>query len=191
MSTQQQANQGGVAVAEMSMLDQILDHTNALDDQERDTNKTYIEEFLKKVSSDKVISKDVAANINYWIAELDKNLSAQLNEVMHNEAFQKLEGTWRGLHYLTHQSETGQSLKIRVMNVNKKDLLKDLEKAVEFDQSTTFKKVYEEEYGQLGGQPYGMLVGDFHFGRKPDDINLLKLLSNTAAAATIGSCVCF
>ena len=183
MSTQQQANQGGVAVAEMSMLDQILDHTNALDDQERDTNKTYIEEFLKKVSSDKVISKDVAANINYWIAELDKNLSAQLNEVMHNEAFQKLEGTWRGLHYLTHQSETGQSLKIRVMNVNKKDLLKDLEKAVEFDQSTTFKKVYEEEYGQLGGQPYGMLVGDFHFGRKPDDINLLKLLSNTAAAA--------
>ena len=180
---EKETEKGGVAVEEMSMLDQILDTTRALDSEERDINKSYIEEYLKKVSNDKVISKDVAANINYWIAELDKSLSAQLNEVMHCEDFQKIEGTWRGLHYLTHQSETGQSLKIRVMNVNKKDLLKDLEKAVEFDQSTTFKKVYEEEYGQLGGQPYGMLVGDFHFSRSPDDINLLKLLSNTAAAA--------
>ena len=168
---EKETEKGGVAVEEMSMLDQILDTTRALDSEERDINKSYIEEYLKKVSNDKVISKDVAANINYWIAELDKSLSAQLNEVMHCEDFQKIEGTWRGLHYLVHQSETGESLKIRVMNVNKKELLKDLEKAVEFDQSTTFKKVYEEEYGQLGGQPYGMLVGDFHFSRSPDDIN--------------------
>lgn len=183
MSPQETAQAGGAVLEELSLFDQILDNTKALDDQERDNNKSYIEEYLKKVTSDKVVSKDVAANINYWIAEIDKSLSAQLNEVMHCEEFQTLEGTWRGLHYLTHQSETGQSLKIRVMNLNKKDLLKDLEKAVEFDQSTTFKKIYEEEYGQLGGQPYGMLVGDFHFSRHPDDINLLKLLSNTAAAA--------
>lgn len=183
MSNETAQAEGGLAVEELSLIDQILDNTRAIDDQERDANKTYIEEYLKKVTGDKVISKDVAANINFWIAEIDKNLSAQLNEVMHCEEFQALEATWRGLHYLVHQSETGESLKIRVINANKKDLLKDLEKAVEFDQSTTFKKVYEEEYGQLGGQPYGLLVGDYHFSRHPDDINLLKLLSNTAAAA--------
>src|SRR5204863_1518835 len=106
-----------------------------------------------------------------------------LNEIMHKEEFQKLESTWRGLHYLVHQSETGESLKIRVINVNKRDLFKDLEKAIEFDQSALFKKVYEDEYGQLGGEPYGMLVGDYEFGRHPEDVSLLKMVSNVAAAA--------
>jgi len=183
MSQEQTAEQGGVAVEELSLIDQILTETRAMDEQERETNRTYIEEYLKKVTSDKVVSKDVVSNINYWISEIDKSLSTQLNEVMHCEGFQKLESTWRGLSYLINQSETGQSLKIRVMNVAKKDLQKDLEKAVEFDQSTIFKKVYEEEYGQLGGEPYGMLVGDYAFSRSSDDVNLLKLLSNAAAAA--------
>jgi type VI secretion system protein ImpC len=107
----------------------------------------------------------------------------QLSEVMHCDEFQKLEGTWRGLHYLTQNSETGTSLKIRVLNVKKAELQKDLEKAVEFDQSTLFRKCYEEEYGQLGGEPYGMLVGDYHFGRTADDVNLFRLISNVAAAA--------
>src|SRR5438045_3961809 len=102
---------------------------------------------------------------------------------MHHEDFQKLEGTWRGLQYLTQQCETGESLKIRVLNVSKRDLFKDLEKAAEFDQSSLFKKIYEEEYGQLGGQPYGMLVGDYEFGRNAEDISLLKMISNVAAAA--------
>ncbi len=180
------ASQAGASAAtqELSLLDQILDHTHALDDQERERNKTYIEEFLRNaVQSDQVISKDVEATIKYWVAELDKKLSAQLNEVMHHPDFQKLEGTWRGLHYLVHNSETGESLKIRVLNIKKQELLKDLEKAVEFDQSALFKKIYEEEYGQLGGQPYGMLVGDYQFTRHPDDISLLKLISNVAAAA--------
>lgn len=185
MATNQQDSQtGGTAVAgDLSLLDQIIETTRAMDEQERQVNRSYVEGYLKKVTSDNVVSSDVVANINYWIAEIDRCLSEQLNEVMHAEAFQELEGTWRGLHYLTHESETGTSLKIRVMNVSKRDLLKDLEKSVEFDQSTTFKKVYEEEYGQLGGQPYGMLVADFHFSRHPDDITLLKLLSNVAAAA--------
>src|SRR5205085_5273784 len=97
--------------------------------------------------------------------------------------FQKLEGTRRGLHYLVHQSETGEGLKIRVLNVTKRELLKDLEKAAEFDQSSLFKKIYEEEYGQLGGKPYGMLVGDYEFGRSAEDVSLLKMISNVAAAA--------
>src|SRR6202011_3431163 len=89
----------------------------------------------------------------------------------------------RGLHYLVHQSETGENLKIRVLNVTKKELFKDLEKAAEFDQSALFKKIYEEEFGQLGGKPYGMLVGDYEFGRSAEDIALLKRLSNVAAAS--------
>ncbi len=92
-----------------------------------------------------------------------------------------MEATWRGLHYLVHQSETGEALKIRVLNVSKRDLFKDLERAVEFDQSALFKKIYEEEYGQLGGKPYGMLVGDYEFSRHPEDISLLKMISNVAA----------
>lgn len=176
--------QGGTAVAdEMPLLEQLLSTTRSLDDRELEVNKTYIEEFIRHtLEGTETISADVAATINFWIAEIDKKLSAQLNEFMHHEAFQKLEGTWRGLSYLVHESETGEQLKIRVLNVNQKDLLKDLEKAVEFDQSTLFKKVYEEEYGQLGGAPYGMLVGDYHFTRHPQDISLLKLISNVAAA---------
>src|SRR5205823_4478120 len=118
-----------------------------------------------------------------WVAEIDRKLSAQLNEVMHSPEFQRLEGTWRGLHYLVSQSETGDALKIRVLNVNKRELFKDLERAVEFDQSALYKKVYEEEYGQLGGEPYGMLVGDFEFSRHPEDVSLLKMISGVAAAA--------
>jgi type VI secretion system protein ImpC len=103
--------------------------------------------------------------------------------VMHDPAFQQLESTWRGLHYLVHQSETGESLKIRIFNIKKQELFKDLARAVEFDQSSLFKKVYEEEYGQLGGQPFGMLVGDYEFGRNAEDVNLLKMISCVAAAS--------
>src|SRR5258708_22176958 len=102
---------------------------------------------------------------------------------MPTNEFQQLEGTRRGLKYLIDQTETGESLKIRVLNTSKRDLFKDLERAVEFDQSAMFKKVYEEEYGQLGGQPYGMLVADFEFSRHPEDIAMLKKMSNLAAAS--------
>src|SRR5438105_7698126 len=102
---------------------------------------------------------------------------------MHAPEFQQLEATWRGLHYLVRQSETGESLKIRVLNVKKRELFKDLAKAVEFDESGLFEKVYEEEYGQLGGQPYGLLVGDYEFDRSAEDVSLLKMVSNVAAAS--------
>ena len=169
---------------EDNLLDKILDRTKPLNDKERERNKDYVGQFLKQiVQPGQVISKDVETNIKFWIAEIDKKLSSQLNEVMHAPEFQQLEGTWRGLHYLVHQSETGESLKIRVLNVKKRELFKDLEKAVEFDQSGLFKKVYEEEYGQLGGQPYGLLVGDYEFDRGAEDVSLLKMISNVAAAS--------
>src|SRR5438552_3434150 len=166
------------------LLDKILDRTKPLNDKERERNKDYVGQFLKQiVQPGQVISKDVETNIKYWIAEVDKKLSSQLNEVMHAPEFQQLEATWRGLHYLVHQSETGENLKIRVLNVTKNELFKDLERAAEFDQSALFKKIYEEEYGQLGGKPYGMLVGDYQFGRTAQDISLLTMISQVAAAA--------
>lgn len=175
---------GATATEEVSLLDQTLDATRPQSDQERERNKDYIGQFLKQiVQPGQVVSKDVETNINHWIAEIDRKLSAQMNEIMHHPDFQRLEATWRGLHYLVHQSETGKTLKIRVLNASKKELLKDLEKAAEFDQSNLFKKIYTEEYDQLGGFPYGMLVGDYEFGRHPEDVSLLKMISNVAAAS--------
>ena len=114
--------------------------------------KDLIGEFVKQIMQGAmVVSKDTELMINARIAQLDRLISQQLNEVMHHPDFQKLEASWRGLHYLVHQSETGEMMKIKVMNVSKKDLLKDMEKATEFDQSTLFKKIYEEEFGMFGG----------------------------------------
>jgi type VI secretion system protein ImpC len=174
----------GAATAEVGLLDQVIAATRPQSDKEADNARSYFRQFLEHaVQPGQVVSKDVETNIKFWIGEIDKKLSAQLNEVMHHPDFQKLESTWRGLRYLVFNTETGENLKIRVLNASKRDLFKDLEKAIEFDQSALFKKVYEEEYGQLGGQPYGMLVGDYEFGRHQEDISLVKMISNVAAAA--------
>jgi type VI secretion system protein ImpC len=129
------------------------------------------------------VAKDIESTINARIADIDALLSQQLNEIMHAPELQKLEASWRGLHYLVHQSETSTMLKIRVLNVSKQDLLRDLERASEFDQSALFKKVYEEGYGVFGGEPIGALIGDYEFGRHPQDMALLEKISNVAAAA--------
>jgi type VI secretion system protein ImpC len=167
-----------------SMLDRLIQATRPKDQAEANRAKSYFRQLLDHVvQPGQVVSEDVKTNLQYWIGEIDKKLSAQLAEVMHHPDFQRLEGTWRGLHYLVMQTETGDHLKLRVLNVSKRDLFKDLEKAVEFDQSALFKKVYEEEYGVLGGEPFGLLVGDYEFSRHPEDISLLKMISNVAAAA--------
>lgn len=117
------------------------------------------------------------------IIDIDAKLSSQINEILHHPEFQALEGTWRALFYLIMNTETGTMLKIRIMNATKKELLDDLECAIEFDQSQLFKKVYEEEYGTFGGHPYSCLIGGYEFTRHPQDILLLEKLSNVAAAA--------
>jgi type VI secretion system protein ImpC len=186
MSAQEQKQAGTVYAdgGEAGLLDQVISATRPQDQSEAARAKDYFQQFLSQVvQPGQVVSKDVETNIKYWIGEIDKKLTGQLNKVMHQPEFQKLEGTWRGLHYLVHQSETGENLKIRVLNVSKRELLKDLEKAAEFDQSSLFKKIYEEEYGQLGGSPYGMLIGDYEFGRSAEDVSLLKMVSQVAAAA--------
>lgn len=178
------ASAGAEATEAVGLLDQLIDAARPDDQVARSRTRDAFHQFLDQVvKPGQVVSKDVDSNIKAWINEIDKKLSAQLNEIMHNEDFQKLESTWRGLHYLVSQSETGESLKIRVLNVPKRELAKDLEKAVEFDQSTLFKKVYEEEYGTLGGHPYGMLMGDYEFSRSAEDVGMLQKLAGVAAAA--------
>ena len=122
-----------------------------------------------------LICGDVVESIEAMIAELDKKLTEQINLILHHEDFQKLEGAWRGLHYLVNNTETDEMLKIRVMNISKKDLGKTLKryKGTAWDQSPIFKKVYEEEYGQFGGEPFGCLVGDYYFDHSPPDVELL------------------
>ena len=183
-----QAQPQGAAVAgteESGVLDQIINETRiGKDDWERDQSRRQIATLVEEVMKGTLrVSKDLEATINARIADIDKVLSAQLNAIMHAPEFQKLEGAWRGLHYFVMQSETSTMLKIRVLNISKDELRKDLEKAVEFDQIALFKKVYEVEYGSFGGAPYGALIGDFEVGRPPQDLALLEKVSNVAASA--------
>ena len=168
-----------------SLLDQIIDEGRlAREPTQRERAKDLIGELVAQIMEGTiVVSKDTEAMINARISQIDKLISDQLNEVIHQPDFQKLEASWRGLHYLVHQSETGERLKIRVLNVSKKDLLKEVEKASEFDQSALFKKVYEEEFGMFGGAAYGALIGDYEFGNHPQDMAMLEKVSEVAAAA--------
>lgn len=133
----------------------------------------------------KLIGSDVVKSIEAMIAALDRKLSEQINLIMHHEDFQKLEGAWRGLHYLVNNTETDEQLKIRVMSITKQDLGKTLKKfkGTAWDQSPIFKKVYEQEYGQFGGEPFGCLVGDYHFDQSPPDVELLGEMAKICAAA--------
>lgn len=174
-----------VKTEEVSLLDQILDNvSSSAEPERRAAARDMVADFAKQVLDGAIVyGKDTESMVKARIAQLDALISAQLNEVMHAPEFQKLEGTWRGLNYLVMQSETGTMLKIKAFNVSKKDLLKDLERAAEFDQSAMFKKIYEEEYGVFGGSPFGTLIGDYEFGNHPQDLTLLEKMSNVAAAA--------
>ena len=170
--------------AESSILDQIVETGRFSDPSARERGKGLIKEFVAQVLEGSMsLGRDADQMISARVAQIDHLISLQLNEVLHHPQFQKLEGTWRGLKYLLDQSETGTQLKIRVLNASKKDLLRDLQRAPEFDQSAMFKKVYEEEYGLFGGEPFGALVGDYEFSKHPEDLELLEKVSQVAAAA--------
>lgn len=184
----QQAQPEAAAVVtqqEGSLLEQVITETRiGRDDEQREQSRRQIATLVEEVMKGSLtVSKNLETMINARIADIDQLLSRQLNEIMHHEDFQKLEGSWRGLSYLVQQSETSTQLKLRVLNVNKDELRKDLERASEFDQSALFKKVYEEEYGTFGGAPFSALLGDYEFGRHPQDMSLLEHISHVAAAA--------
>ncbi|MBM3791005.1 MAG: type VI secretion system contractile sheath large subunit, partial [Acidobacteria bacterium] len=173
-----------VEVEGPGLLDKIITSGRWKGEVGRAVGRDIIGEFARQVlEGEMLVSKDTEAMLNSRIAQIDEIISRQLNEVLHAEEFQQLEGSWRGLHYLVNKSETSTMLQIRVLNATKKELSKDLEKAAEFDQSALFKKVYEEEYGMFGGAPFGALIGDYEFSRHPQDLSLLEKISNVAAAA--------
>jgi type VI secretion system protein ImpC len=186
MAEAQAQNQAASTFApELNLLDKIVEEGRlgrdaAAKERGKDLVKNFVSEVLRGTVT---LNPDTEAMINARIAQIDALISSQLNEIMHHPEFQRLEGTWRGLKYLLNNSETGEKLKIKVFNTSKKDLLKDLQKAPEFDQSALFKKVYEEEFGVFGGTPFGALVGDYEFGKSGQDIELLEKISQVAAAA--------
>lgn len=140
-------------------------------------------DVIKLKEGDKSAADDPVRAINQRIAEIDDLLNDRLDQIMHNPDFQKMEAAWRGLNYLVFNTETSGRLKLRVLNISKKELAKDLEKAVDFDQSSMFKKVYEEEYGTFGGYPFSVLIGDYAFNRSGQDMSMLAKISHVAAAA--------
>lgn len=137
------------------------------------------------LSQTQLIGKDVTRSIQAMIAAIDQKLTEQINQILHNDDFQKMESAWRGLHYMVNNTESDENLKIRVMDISKKDLSKTLKKfkGAAWDQSPLFKKVYEEEYGQFGGEPFGAIVGDYHFDQSPPDVELLGEMAKIAASA--------
>jgi type VI secretion system protein ImpC len=183
--TEGQAPATETALESRSILDRIAEEGRiGQSPEERTSGKLWLKDLVQEVMNGQMtVSNDTELMINSRIADLDALISRQLNEVMHAEPLQKLEGSWRGLHYFVMQTETSATLKIKLMNISRNDLFKDLDKAVEFDQSAIWKKIYEEEYGTYGGSPFGALIGDYEFGRHPQDVALLEKMSGIAASA--------
>lgn len=164
----------------ISLLDQAISATKQTEPNDA---KDLIANLTQQVLQGTVSwDKNLTQTINQAITAIDQAMSKQLSAILHHQKFQSLEGSWRGLNHLVMNSETGQTLKIRMLNVSKRELFKDLDKAVEFDQSQTFKKIYEEEFGTAGGEPYGCMIGDYEFSNHPEDIELLSHMSNVSAA---------
>ncbi|MGN6315548.1 type VI secretion system contractile sheath large subunit [Trinickia sp.] len=178
---------GATTNADLTLLDRIvLEGNMAVEPSQGVYAKKLIGQLASQILDEGMRTspdKGVVAMINERVAEIDKLLTDQLNAIMHDEDFQALEASWTGLHDMVYGTETSTRLKLRLLNVTKKELLKDLETAVDHDMSVLFKKVYEEEYGTFGGYPYSLLIGDYTFGRHPQDIALLERISKVAAAA--------
>jgi type VI secretion system protein ImpC len=184
MSAAEQAKAAAAQTTEAAagnLLDEVIAATKQTErSRAEDLMRTLTDEALKGTVT---WNRNVTQTLTQGIKALDAALSKQLAAVLHHPDFQKLEGTWRGLHHLVMNSETSAKLKIKVLNVSKRDLFKDVTKAVEFDQSQVFKKLYENEFGSPGGEPYGALIGDYEFTNHPEDVELLGKMSNVAAAA--------
>jgi type VI secretion system protein ImpC len=186
MATQEQAGgqekQVGVSELEQLLHKEFKPRSDAAKEAVETAVRTLAEEALKGTA---VISSDAVGTIESIIATLDRKLSEQINMIMHHKEFQEIEGAWRGLQYLVTNTETDEMLKIRVMNISKADVGRTLRrfKGTAWDQSPIFKKVYEAEYGQFGGEPFGALVGDYFFDHTPPDVELLNAMAQIGAAA--------
>ena len=171
------------ADTQSGLLDQIVEQSRvAKSTAEHDRAKDIIGELVREVMKGTVVVSDnLSAMLDARVAELDRLISAQLSEVMHAPEFQKLESTWRGLHYLCQETDTSPMLKIKVLNTTKRDLVRDFQTAIDFDQSLMFKKVYEEEFGTFGGAPFGALLGNFEITRQPEDMYFIEQMSHAVS----------
>ncbi len=184
---QVQASQPEAVALEPSEFDKLLQKefkpkTDHVREAISSAVRTLAEQALSETT---LISADAVGSIEAIIAEIDKKLSEQVNLIMHHEDFQALEGAWRGLHHLVNNTETDEMLKIRVLNLSKKDMAKTIKKykGTAWDQSPLFKKLYEEEFGSPGGEPYGCLIGDYQFDHSPPDTEILNGIAQIASAA--------
>lgn len=182
MSTELESQDSGqVEEGSVSFLDQAIGATKQAKEGEA---KDLIANLTKQVMEGTVSwDKNLTNTISGAIKQIDEMISLQLAEIMHDEKFQKLEGSWRGMHHLVSNTETGTGMKIRMLNVSQKELFKDLDSAVEFDQSQVYKKIYEAQFGTAGADPYGVLLGDYEFSNSSEDIEALEKMSNVAASA--------
>ncbi|CUI03705.1 type VI secretion system contractile sheath large subunit [Massilia sp. P8910] len=185
MSAQLTPASGAAATHETALLDQIVEQSKvAKSSVEHARAKDLISELVHQVMDGTVIVSDnLSATIDARVAELDRMISDQLSAVMHAPEFQKLESSWTGLNYLVKNTSTSTTLKIKMFNATKRELVKDFQSALEFDQSSMFKKVYEEEFGTFGGAPFGSLLGDYQITRQPEDMYFVEQMSHIAAAA--------
>src|ERR1700722_957580 len=180
-SARQPGEATSTETAAPGLLEQIITNTKQTQpDRAQDLVKNLVEQALAGTVT---FDRNLTRTFDKAVATIDAKMSAQLNAIMHDPKFLKLEGSWRGLHYLVQNSETGTSLKLRVLNISKRDLGRDLSRAIEFDQSQLFKKIYENEFGTPGGEPYGALIGDYEWTNHPDDLETLRLMSNISAGA--------
>ena len=183
---QGQAQPGAVAFEANEFASLLQKEFKPKSDKAKEAVETAVRTLAEQALRDTaVISGDVLATIEALIAQIDRKLTDQVNQIIHSEEFQKVESAWRGLHYLVNNTETDETLKIRVMNISKGDLYKSLKKykGTAWDQSPFFKKLYEEEYGQFGGEPYGALVADYYFDNSGPDVDLLTQMAKISAAA--------
>jgi len=173
------------AAASSNLLDDIVEQSKvAKSSSEHDRAKDLITELVSQVMEGTVVVSDnLSATLDARIAELDHLISNQVSAIMHAPEFQKLEGSWTGLNYLVRNTTVGENQKIKILNATKKELVKDFNSALEFDQSAMFKKVYEEEFGTFGGAPFGALLGDFEITRQPEDMYFIEQMSRIAAAS--------
>ena len=181
MEEKKAAEAAHVEAEGISLLEQAISAT-------KQTERSRAEELLRELTTEAMAGtvtwdRNLTATFNAAIAQIDGVISSQLAAIMHTPDFRKLEGSWRGLHHLVMNSETSSTLKIKVFNCRKRELFNDLDKAVEFDQSQIFKKLYESEFGSPGGEPYGALIGDYEISSHPEDLDLLQNMSNVAAAS--------
>ncbi len=182
MNAETQLNQATATATEAPALtlDTLIESTNLPKKEAEDVLGTLIDELMGEHIT---VDKSVLKSLKKREQAIDELLSKQLAAIMHHPQFQKLEGSWRGLHYLVMNTETATDLKIKAISASKRELLRDFEKASEFDQSFLWKKIYQEEYDQAGGVPFGALVADFEFGKHNDDISLLTNLTQVGASS--------